>query len=407
MKNWIRFATLIAAVILGFLNSNSAQAAVWKEENQWSAEWEQKYSQWVKTYVTEDIFLAGPYAGLSTDCADAAYFIRAIFSHNNKLPFQVTNPATNKLFTNQTNAFDRIADDNQRLRTFLKAVADIVGTKSIYLDTYPVQINRTYVVPGIILSHMVPTTSGGTTGHIDIVHDLRDSGSIEFISSTVPSAVRSLDITYAIKSYPLTEEQQLGFRAWIWPQFRQQPVTTYPGYSLEQFYEGKTKSGTYLGYSGRDQYAWSDFIESRLRYHRATRADWLVEGIRTLCTMMKSRAGVVKASEEYKSKIGSRCMNASEYDAYSTPTRDQRIGMEISQFGMQFADVDNTGKINFDYLAKDFNKTCPAVTIMDGVTINLNQFISMARAGHFSSDPNDSVQARWGMAASVSRCQKY
>ena len=74
--------SLTVLAVLGGLQT--AQASVWKEQNQWDSSWEEKYSNWIQTSFNEDIFTAGKYKGIPTDCADAVYAARAIFSFENR-----------------------------------------------------------------------------------------------------------------------------------------------------------------------------------------------------------------------------------------------------------------------------------------------------------------------------------
>ena len=82
---------LITSTFL-LLFSISLNASVWNSTNSWNNEWERKYRDWVKNDLTPEIFIDGRYKGISTDCADAVYTIRAIFSYENDLPFHFRNP---------------------------------------------------------------------------------------------------------------------------------------------------------------------------------------------------------------------------------------------------------------------------------------------------------------------------
>ncbi|RLQ00127.1 hypothetical protein EAD98_01325, partial [Micromonospora sp. CV4] len=70
---------LILILITIALLGSPGQAAVWTDTNQWSAEWENQYSAWVKSEWNRYFFSrrllpngqANPYYGLRVDCADA------------------------------------------------------------------------------------------------------------------------------------------------------------------------------------------------------------------------------------------------------------------------------------------------------------------------------------------------
>ena len=59
-----------------------------------------------------------PYYGISTDCADTAYALRAIFAFENKLPFAITNPSGNRgaslSLNNKSKKFDSAGPENKR-----------------------------------------------------------------------------------------------------------------------------------------------------------------------------------------------------------------------------------------------------------------------------------------------------
>ena len=74
---------LFKQLIYGFvflITINQSFAGIWVESQKWDADWENKYTEWVKAKVDTDIFTSGRWKDLSTDCADAIYTIRAIFS---------------------------------------------------------------------------------------------------------------------------------------------------------------------------------------------------------------------------------------------------------------------------------------------------------------------------------------
>ena len=142
----------ILKLYLCLLVSTQVFADVWVSNNTWNDSWEKRYAEWIKSDVSRDIFLQGRYS-IKTDCADAAYSLRAIFAYENKLPFVIRNPnkyrsSYSNLTKNLIVTLVKITDDlknfyagymvSQALRqlemipTRPLSVGKISGGKSIY-----------------------------------------------------------------------------------------------------------------------------------------------------------------------------------------------------------------------------------------------------------------------------------
>src|SRR5690606_25339060 len=53
--------------------------------------------------------------------------------------------------------------------------------------------------------------------------------------------------------------------------------------------------------------------------------------VKTICGAIRQRADVILTAEPIRQKLGKRCMNARNYDDYSTPSRDEQIRQFIKQ----------------------------------------------------------------------------
>ena len=76
MKALMKIAFIVTGAFAG-----QAEAQVWNESGTWNQQAEDTYAQWVESEVNEDFYLNGKWAGLAHDCADAAYYTRAIFAY--------------------------------------------------------------------------------------------------------------------------------------------------------------------------------------------------------------------------------------------------------------------------------------------------------------------------------------
>ena len=131
LKNLFQTRAYPLNIIIHFLffliliGPTNALSSVWKDDKKWDKSWEQKYSNWVAgPEVTLDMFTdpQKKYYGITADCADAVYALRAIFSYENGLPFSFVNPHFKKktLFSNRTSQFNRIKKGSKRFKVLLK-----------------------------------------------------------------------------------------------------------------------------------------------------------------------------------------------------------------------------------------------------------------------------------------------
>ena len=140
------------------LLSTASWAGVWEVKDQWSREWEEKYSNWFASeQLGRTIFIdkKSKYYGIKADCADASYAFRAIFAKENQLPFAVVSPSSVKFdklgeiirkeiqILDQTSSrFDHIKDQNKRFVHFINFLADSLGSYNLReYDTYPIKLS--------------------------------------------------------------------------------------------------------------------------------------------------------------------------------------------------------------------------------------------------------------------------
>ncbi len=418
---------LTAVTALSLLITTPSEAQVWTETQSWNQEWEDRYAAWVENDVNEDIFTKGRWAGLSHDCADAAYYARAIFAYENKLPFAMRDPSGgSQMITNRMTRFNGQAED-RRVRSFLSLLGDLSSTKTIGQDTYPVRVDREFVRPGGVWArptlmdrsfwHILSGSAGTELpGHAEIIKQVTAEGVIWKLESTVPRAVRDLNLTSNMWFLP--ENHQTGLRKWLTPEQYSRPFSTLPGYSLEQFRElGTTQTQQTNGDSGPStssgQRTLDQFkadLASRLSHNgRQESADGFYRrNAKSLCGSLRVRAEAVSRALAFKQRIGGRCLNASEYDQHSTPSRDRRArellaetAKRASTFGFF---TDGALREILPYLDAE----CPGIEIAPGRSLRLSDWAIAAKNNQLSSDPNQSLEARWGQApAAEGTCPTY
>lgn len=403
----------ISAFVFGalLLGATISQAAVWQDTETWSPEWEQKFAVWVQNEFNEDIYMSGDFKGIPTDCADAVYLSRVIFSYKSKLPFVIKDSTggTNKI-TNQMSRFDNIKDPLERVRKFMLYVADATSTKTLPNDTFPIAINRTNLRPGTVWSRpritkdniwrrIIGANVKEDPGHAEVVKDVSDTGVVSLIGSTVPKDLRNLNTTSSMVFMPI--ESSTGFRNWMQPAFYAQTVESLPGYSLEQFTDlGKGANGS------RSLSDWTKQVQDRLALREESKEEEIDRQVGNVCSLVNARIDIIQKSEARRLALGGQCMNAGDYDSYSTPSRDKRIKTTLKQINEIAGGFGITAAQRAKALKPHLDK-CPDIQIAPGKSISLYDFSILMLKGDVSSDPNDSFGARWGLESSTAKCPKY
>ncbi len=391
-----------------FFISSLSFSAVWNATNTWNQSWESKYKEWMRSSLDSRIFTKGKYKGIKTDCADAVYSTRAIFSFENSLPFVITNTlgGSYKTLSNKTRSFDHISDPTKRFMAFINNLGNIVSTISLaHYDTFPVKIDA--IAPGDTYVTVNPNNSR----HAYMVKEILETGFFHMMYSNVPRGVRELTERFGYP-VPLFKKAPFGFKRFKWPKYMANSNLEIP---------------SSLGF-GNDQYIMRDrypneprFFEAlteRLREKSETIKEEIDRVLKNAKIQLKFRAKVVKEAIEYKKEIGGRCMNYSEYDSYSTPSRDGRIINEISTLktswrkakedGITFT-IDDKYRLAMDYLIGD-DRTEEAgkelasllkIKFRRGIfkrprKTNIKDFYFGVLSGKVSSNPNDSLLRRWG-----------
>lgn len=364
---------------------------IWPTENQWSWEWEQKYSQWVKENVDAGFFVK---YGIPTDCADVAVSLRWIFSRINFLPAAQTLLGSGRIFSNEsmrkeweTLPTDEEWNKDQRFMTALLYLLQNTYTHTLFNDSYPIAITPDALLLG---THFL--TIRETGGHTLFVNEISQGDGIYVLYSTTPSQVRKLwrDHFYEQQHeyHESAQKDAGGFLKIRWPlkidgTISLTPAEEMPNYSLEQ-YDKHFSNGK------------RDFTEEV--YHRMglelSYEDTYKMFVQKLDMALAERVEVVKSGFEYCSQNG--CPEDSPaYDAYSTPSRDRHIWDYIKVIKK----VAPWYRIS---LYKDWKKRLiqKVVLVNDQKTLTLKEIVNIWNKLEYSSDPNDSVEKRWGINAS-------
>ena len=357
----------------------AASADVWMTSATWNETYGAEYSKWIETTFTEEFFFEGEWGGIKTDCADAVYGSRIIFSYLKGLPFSLG--STFPTFNNTSKVFDRIQDPKLRVRAFIELVNDRTWTGSLSRHTYPVAVDRTSIRPGVIW--LKP-------GHVETVRHIRKTGVVELRGSWLPGAIRKMITISTLGNIPA--KTTLGFRRWIWPQNYAIPMTSQSGYSEVQFAESQAP-GFALGRSALEQYQkiseFEDLVRARLAIVKEPKSAHVERMSHDFCALLEARSQVVNLGYDYLTKAD-RCLNDKEYDAYSTPSRDANLRRIVFGLGLKLQ-----GNLN---LIEESLKSCRPIVVDESHSISAIDFFRRLLRLDFSSDPHQKPATRFGLA---------
>ena len=407
--------------VIIILVASISRASVWPANNGWNAASETKFADFIENRVPTDIFVNpnSPYKGISTDCADAIYVLRAIFAYENGLLFAMRESGGGgKLITSDMDRWDSQPAE-KRLRSFLTFVRMQGTTQTLPNDTYPIAISKNYVTPGTVYLN---TELSGTSnmGHVEFVKSIDVTGYLLFVSSTVPEAVRRLNTTMVNTLAPQNTDS--GFRRFKQPQDYGKNAKDLPGYSTEQFRLAEWaphKLSVRL-----EIFSWHEAVRNRLRDRVPTLNESMTFLTTNICNLLKSRVPVVNAAWEKLKSRGGQCFAEAgeDYDNYSTPERDTRIFDNYALLEELLKIQDPRSKAErvlnlvrqsrgagqgpiaprakneaYDISkAKDLLQDCE-IEFAANEFVDAYKLYRVTKSGHLESDPNYNVRVRWGV----------
>lgn len=325
--------------------------------------------------MSEDYFLSGPYGTIATDCADSVYAARLIFSFENSLPFFVSG------LSERSSRFDHVSDPKDRFLAFLYLVMQKTSTLTLSQDTYPVALDRRFLKPGIIFLQR-----RSDTGHVELVKSVFENGVIQFAASTLPIKARRLVITTSLTVMPA--DSNSGFRAWIQPEKRGLSQKQQPGYSLEQFQGIRPDTSDQLK-------IWTKKLHAKLALEPEPIAESVSRLSQDLCRLIKSRIEVVQDAYHYKNQVR-RCLNKTEYEAYSTPGKDRRILRTLEQtLTFLFPEQPRLEIGMIDHLSQEL-EGCQTIEYFSDRSLPTIEFLKKLALRQVASDPNETMNERWG-----------
>ena len=395
---------LIAALAL---LPHAGEAAVWKTTRHWDAEWENRYSAWVQSSWKLDTFRnkKSPYYGIYPDCADTVYAMRAIFASQNGLPFAVVDPSTSRsTITNEISKFDKHPEGPKRVTAYLNWLFGVLGTITRPADTYPVALKRSTVrAGGLMLAK--------ESKHSYTIKALRDTGVPVLYYSTQANRGNLKERSWPSVGYLFSKgiKQPSGIRDFRLPQDLLKPVWEVPGYSDEQYKIAQNR--------------WVPTVQARLAARNETAEEAIRRQMDDVCQLVTTRIDLVNEAAQKLAQIGNRCMNAQEFDDFSTPSRDGQTKAAFDDLSITLKDalkknerLDATLREQVTNLfagsaREEAGAQYCAVNYGSGKSMSLGEFRRRLFTGKISSNPNDPSAVRWGDVQGPSdrakRCPVY
>lgn len=423
----LQFSKAVTIVLFSMIfHSSISVGAVWVTKNQWSSEWEEKYALWVSgPEVNESMFVdqSSPFYGVRADCADAAHALRIIFSYKNALAFAVLNPSGNRNpqnpyqnFHNEIDRFDKIASPNQRVVAFINYLGNSMGSEFLTrYNTFPLALDR--ITSGDMFSYRIKARFGKFIRHVYNIKNVNSTGSFDVIYATQAIKDKGLAmIRRKEREFVHAPFDVWGFKRFRWPQYIGKPLSAIPaelGNSQEQYDVVAQQGERFFTY-----------LRNRLRSEVESAQAMLNRNFNNLCIEAKSRVEYVQQGVDFMNSIGGRCMDYAQYDAYSTPARDEALRQSFLRTKQTLdeiirdrkdsqVDPDLFGTVSAifygqysDYRAQLLS-SCP-ISFKSGSQFDLAELNRRQLAKLLSSHPNDSLEHRWGEGAGRrTRCRSH
>ena len=384
--------SLISAILFSSLTSF---ASVWPTVNQWSPQFETKYSEWIRLEWQEDTFTSpnSMLQGIETDCADSVYAARATFSFLNQLPFKTAGG-----LANSTSQFDNVQKGPSRFRSFLKVLMRETSSRTLPADTYSIALNPQAFRPGII--YVAPGN------HSYLIKDVQPDGMITTYSSTMPIAVRLLMRLEGVPFYIPQEsfKHTDGYRAFRQPEQLGLNQEKLPNYSDEQYTLAAQSKNNYIQFA--------ELLTQKISIEKPTLQKKIEHTLNSLCSFAQERGAWVSLSSSLWAS-NKKCMSSSQVEDYSTVSRDQKL-VDFFQYLRQLVGNDQynelspeikdkvisvfTGEGQSGCLVNTFDPRLGSIKLSD-VWIKIVQ-------KKLISSPHATIAQRWGFQPWIPICEK-
>ena len=356
-----------------------SDSQVWKVgERRWTIQDEYNFGKWIEENIREDFFIRHK---IRVDCADVPYAIRWIYARIHHLP-AAARTVDNRWIGHWSKDWARLPtsatwEKDRRFRAALLAMISSTSTRTLPFDTYPIRIAADSVKPGAVF--LIAEDHAGIVSQI--VLDGSTTHPVQTFEAGSPAKVQRLKLRNLILPDPI--DHISGLLRFRWPvktggRWHYPPVKEHPFYSDEQYSSSFTK-----GYAG-----YLEAVEKRIDPNVYDPNEKAEKIINTLNRRFNQRIPVVL--EGNKKCRQARCPEGSSvWEVYSTPTRDEFIGVMINHL----EEIITKNHLDRDAILDKMEKI--------RLEISPDRFVTLRyvfqNSKWLSSDPEATLEARWGL----------
>jgi hypothetical protein len=359
---------------------NESPDQIWNVgDRRWTLEQERVFEKWVEETITEDFFVRHR---IPTDCADAVIAIRWIYARMARLPAAATTVDGRRIGHWSTDWKHLPThpdwDKDDRFLAALFHLFPRTWTGTLPFDTYPVRVSPDSIRPGTLF--LVTESHTGIIGHVSL--DGSQPHPLQTWESALPVKIQKLNLRYFFSGRPDVRTRS-GLVRFRWPvhengEWKYLPVKEHPFYSEEQY-----GSDFCNGYA--------DFVEAvakRIDPADHDPSEKITRVLGTIIGLLRERIPLVLAGHE-QCRNGD-CPEASElWEYHSTAGRDETLVLLMDHLSKLIErDPLGPGRVN---------------KLMEAVPIEISENRTLTLYGvcqnhlWFSADPEDSIEARWGL----------
>ncbi len=402
--------------LLIFIISLNTYSKVWPSNSTWNQDTSKEFSRWISSEeYSVDIFnnKSSPWYGIETDCADAIVAAQVIYAYEMKVKYTVKlNQSGTALISSDTKIFDHIQDPLNRVKSFIHHIGKTIGTEALArYNSYPIDLKE--MRPGdFYISRWM--TNGSFIRHAAMIKSILPTGHLVLYSSTTPVKVRELEVREGMPLH-IMSGTPWGFKR-VQP-YIEPNTSQLENYSLNQY--------KLLRSAGNDSFF--PRVVDILKTEEDTLEGNLLRRVKNLCSQLELRQREVISTQKYLELINNRCMNYSEYDEHSTPSRDKSLlnGIKRLLYGWKkirksshsdelstklTTGLDSLLRKNDEPAARENLKSLCSIELeIDSniVSYDLKNFFDLSLKGKISSHPNDSIPKRWGAPGQNTQCKSF
>lgn len=376
------------------LQTEVAGQSVWTPAGTWTWDWELRFQSWLDGIVDRG-YLAN--RNIATDCADVPISFRWIFARIHGLPMALRLAGTGAVFSHQSMKTEWASlptdSDWERDQRFLAALDYVLNntyTETLQRDTYPVAVSPLAVLRGGVILHM-----GTSSNHARLIKEISNNR-INTWNSTIPRALRHLyPSDLFISEDDLRGPKRGGFRRFRWPALSNSVWTLTPEARMPYFSEEQYSPDFAITTGSPDE-------EWRARVFPGYVPDpesVLRELIARIESDLDDRRQIVEVG--YAACFPDKCRPGSEaYETHSTPSRDRRIRSKILA-ALKVVIRHRADDAISDIWSRALQETRFYINGL-GYRIPLHNIVQAFLANKMESNPNASLEHRWGHRLFVS-----